>query len=443
MTPRFDRRLKALACLIALAACAAVFRNPSPAKDADGAVVLAAEGELRWRRGNLHTHTHWSDGDHYLEMVALWYKERGYDFLCITDHNTIDESERWVDVEKTKGGLTAFEKLQAQFPKDWLSERTVNDRLEIRLKTFSEVAARLDEPGKFLMLRGEEISDRFGQRPIHLNVSNIQEAIPPLGGDSVSDAIQRNVDAVLAQRERTGKPMLVHLNHPNFHYGVTAEDLMRVRGENFFEVYNGHPGVNNSGDERHAGTELMWDIINAFRLTELDLPLMYGLATDDGHNYHKIPSRASEPGRAWVMVLADTLAPEALIAALEAGRFYATNGVALQRVEFSARHLAVRVKPEPGVEYRIEFIGTRKGFDPRSEPVLDADGKPLEATRRYSPEIGRVFKSVEGTSAEYRFAGDELYVRARVTSSKLHPNPSVLGDKEQAWVQPVLGPAAK
>jgi hypothetical protein len=50
---------------------------------------------------------------------------------------------------------------------------------------------------------------------------------------------------------------------------------------------------------------------------------------------------------------------------------------------------------------------------------------------------------VAGPSGEYRFTGDELYVRARITSSKLHFNPSVVGDMESAWVQPVLGPAAK
>ena len=37
--------------------------------------------------------------------------------------------------------------------------------------------------------------------------------------------------------------------------------------------------------------------------------------------------------------------------------------------------------------------------------------------------------------------GDELYVRARVTSSRKHPNPFAEGDMEMAWVQPVVGPA--
>jgi hypothetical protein len=39
--------------------------------------------------------------------------------------------------------------------------------------------------------------------------------------------------------------------------------------------------------------------------------------------------------------------------------------------------------------------------------------------------------------------GDELYVRARVISSRLHPDPFAAGDMETAWVQPVLGPAAR
>lgn len=444
MPLRLDRVAKKLFCLCALATCAAWFRNVTPADEAENGETILTESEsLKWRRGNLHTHTHWSDGDHYLEMVGLWYKEHGYDFLCITDHNTIDNTVRWVDAAKARGGLPALQKLEAQFPQDWIVDRMVENRREIRLKTFDEVSRLLNEADKFLLLQGEEISDKFEKKPIHLNATNIQEAIPPLGGDSVYDAIQRNVDAVIAQRERTGKPILIHLNHPNYGWGITAEDLMRVRGENFFEVYNGHPGVNNFGDQQRASADRMWDIINAFRLTALELPLMYALATDDAHNYHKIPSRASEPGRGWVVVLSDSLSPDALIAALEAGRFYASNGVALSRIVAGKDRLAVEVKPEPGVDYKIEFLGANREFDHDSQPVVDDAGEPIDATRRYSDEIGRVFKTVDGPTGEYRFTGDELYVRARVTSSKLHPNPSAVGDKEQAWVQPVLGPAGR
>ncbi len=403
---------------------------------------LAQEGKLRWYRGNLHTHSMWSDGDDYLEMIGLWYKDHGYDFLCFTDHNRLAKSERWVKVSQNHSPPAALEKLKARFPKDWVQERTVNDRHEIRLKTFEEVRKRISEPGKFLLIQGEEISDFFRRSPIHINASNIQEAIPPMGGKSVADAIQNNFDAVFAQRERTGKPILVHLNHPNYYYGVTAEDLMRIRGDNFFEVYNGHPSVANSGDAQHASTERIWDIILASRLGDLNLPVMYGLAADDGHRYHHIPSRGSEPGRGWVMVLSPALTSEALIASLEAGRFYATSGVKLQEVVSSPEGLDVAVDAEPGVSYTIEFIGTRSNFNRASQPMRDVSGKEIRATRHYSDDIGVILKTVRGDRASYRFGRDDLYVRARVTSTKHHPNPSEPGEFEHAWVQPQRGPAA-
>ncbi len=281
-------------------------------------------------------------------------------------------------------------------------------------------------------------SDASHGAPIHMNVSNVEGLIHPQGGDDVFWTIQNNVRAVEAQRRATGRPMIVHLNHPNFGFAVAAEDLMRVRGERFFEVYNGHPHVHNKGDHQHAGTERIWDIVLAHRLGVLGLPVMYGLANDDGHEYHDIPSRASEPGRGWVMVLTEDLTPAALVDSLEAGRFYASSGVALQRVAAGAESLVVEVDPAAGADYTIEFIGTRRGADLTSEPVHGEEGEPIEATHRYSDEVGQTLATVRGPRGEYRYNGDELYVRARVTSSAPHPNPSDPGDPQMAWTQPVV-----
>lgn len=441
MKPTRSFRPLMIAVTVAMVSGVLVWLNghaPMPAN----AQTLQASGTLKWYRGNLHTHSLWSDGDDYLESIALWYREHQYDFLGFTDHNILADKERWIDVEKSKGKQLAFDKLKQKFPKGWVEERTQNERLETRLKTFREVADRFNEPGKFLLIQGEEVSDAFQKLPIHMNATNLKELLVPRHGESVAETIQNNTDALIAQRERTGQPMIIHLNHPNFGYGVTAEDLMRIRGENFFEVYNGHPGVNNSGNKEHSSTERIWDIINTFRLSELNLPPLFGLGTDDGHAYHNIPSRASEPGRGWVMVLTDALTPERLIAAMEAGRFYASSGVTLNGVVSSSDGLEVSVQPDPGATYAIEFIGTRKGFDPKSEPVRDKDGKEVRATRRYSPAIGQVFCRIDGPAARYSFQGDELYVRARITSSRKHPNPSEVGEFERAWTQPALGPVA-
>ena len=40
-----------------------------------------------WYKGNIHTHTTESDGDAEPEFVAAWYKDHGYDFLVLSDHN--------------------------------------------------------------------------------------------------------------------------------------------------------------------------------------------------------------------------------------------------------------------------------------------------------------------------------------------------------------------
>ncbi len=391
----------------------------------------------QWYKGNLHTHSHWSDGDDYLENIALWYRDHDYQFLVFTDHNVLADKERWVVIDKTKGKRKAFDKLKKNFP-GWVEARNSGDQQEVRLRQFTEVVERLDVTDQFLLIQGEEISDSFHKHPIHMNVANIQELIQPRHGVSVFETIQNNVDAVVAQRKRTGVPMMIHLNHPNFIYGVTAEDLMRVQGEKFFEVYNGHPGVHNSGDETHASTERIWDIVLAQRLGNLDLPVMYGLAVDDGHSYHNIPSRDSEPGRGWVMVRGNELTPEAMVQALERGDFYSSSGVSLKSFSNHKDRLEVKVAPVDGETYTIEFIGTFKGTDLEGTPIKDQEGQPLPTTHAYSAEIGQVLQSTAGTTATYKFTGKELYVRARITSSADHANPSEIGDKKQAWVQPVI-----
>ena len=68
-----------------------------------------AAAEAKWWKGNLHTHTLWSDGDDYPEQIAKWYKDHGYHFLTLTDHNTLQTGERWIDVMKSKGGPPALD----------------------------------------------------------------------------------------------------------------------------------------------------------------------------------------------------------------------------------------------------------------------------------------------------------------------------------------------
>jgi len=156
---------------------------------------------------------------------------------------------------------------------------------------------------------------------------------------------------------------------------------------------------------------------------------------DDSHHYHAWHSTNSNAGRGWVMVRAERLTPESIVQALEDGDFYASSGVVLKDVRYSTNSLRVEISSEPGVTYRTQFIGTRRDFNRTNEPVRTVGGEALRVTHRYSADIGQVFAEVEGLQASYQFRGDELYVRARIISSK--PNKHSEGDFESAWIQPV------
>ncbi len=393
----------------------------------------ASAGEARWYKGNTHTHTWWSDGDSPPEVVVKWYKEHGYNFLVLSDHNVLSEGERWLVPEGRR--VEAAKTYEAAFDSDWVVKREGEKGTEYRLKPLNEFRALFEDAGQFLMIQGEEISDAFEGRPVHVNGVNLKEVVIPPHGGTMLETMQNNIDAVLAQRERTGQPMFPHLNHPNFKWSTTAEDIMHLKGEKFFEVYNGHSGVRNYGDEVHASTERMWDIVLTKRLAELGLPVMYGVATDDAHAYTSWGVGKTNPGRGWVMVRSPYLTPEHVVLAMERGDFYASTGVVLNEIRFDGRALAVEIKPRDGVTYRTQFIGTLEGYDASSADRHE-DPKGF-LTRKYSEDIGRVLAEREGTSASYTMTGKEIYVRAKVISSAPHPNPFAEGDVETAWVQPV------
>ena len=396
-----------------------------------------AAAEAKWWKGNLHTHTLWSDGDDYPEQIAKWYKDHGYHFLTLTDHNTLQTGERWIDVMKSKGGPPALDKYSKAWGRAWVQTRTREGRQEVRLRTLEEFRSHLEKPGAFLMIKGEEITDRWKNAPVHMNATNLRELIKPQGGNSVLEVMQANMNQLLSQRKTTGQPMFLHLNHPNFGWGVTAEDLMRVKGESFFEVYNGHPSVRNIGDKTHASTERMWDIINTRRLSELNMNILYGLATDDSHNYHGLAPGRSNSGRGWVMVRAAKLEPVSLISAMESGNFYSSTGVTLKELTQTKKEIAISVALEKGISYTIQFIGTRKGYDPKNEPYTLASGAKLRVTHRYSDDIGQVLATIKGPRAVYRLKGDEIFVRAKIISSKLQKNAITPNANEMAWTQPI------
>jgi len=285
-----------------------------------------------------------SDGDSTPDDVVRWYRERDYQFLVLTDHNY----------------LTSVDGLNAVHGAD----------------------------EKFLVIKGEEVTDRFGDKPIHINGLDPSRFVAPTGGTSVLDMMQRMVDAI---REARGVPSI---NHPNYGWAISPEELRQLQRTRLFEVFNGHPTVNNLGGGGVPGLEETWDrILSSGKM-------LYGVAVDDAH-YFKRPEDPTvpRPGKGWVFIRSSRLEARALVEALERGDFYSSTGVQMQTVEASAASLTLAVKTETASKYRIQFIGRQ----------------------------GRVLSEVATPTATYTFIGDEGYVRAKVLES----------NGKTAWIQPV------
>lgn len=398
---------------------------PSPMRPTLLLLLLAlslttqAQSNARWYKGNTHTHTLWSDGDDYPELILDWYKTRGYDFIALSDHNILADKEFWRQIPANPFRQDRFREYLKKYGDTWVTYKTDSaGRISVKLKTLDEFRPLFEEKGKFLIIKAEEVTDQFEKKPIHMNAINVKELILPQGGNSVAEVMQNNLDAVWEQRKRTGQPMIPHINHPNFGWAVKANDMMELRGERFFEVYNGHPHVHNYGDSTTYGMDELWDALLT-RYIQDGKPPLYGLATDDSHNYLEYKVGLSNPGRGWIMVRAIDLTPEALIEAMEKGDFYASTGVLLKDVQAQKGVLSVNVDAKPNTRYTIQFWGSRqKGTAGERERVL--------------------LKETKGTQARFKLTSKDLYVRAKIISDTPQNNPFQEGDVETAWTQPLV-----
>ncbi|MCA2965681.1 MAG: PHP domain-containing protein [Acidobacteriaceae bacterium] len=301
-------------------------------------------GKPRWYKGNLHTHTLNSDGDSTPIEVATWYREHGYQFLALTDHN--------------------------------------------HLTDVAALNATLGAKGKFLLLPAEELTDKYLTKPIHINALNLTRELQAQHGASVADTIRRNIARI------RGAQALPSVNHPNFHWAITARDMLGINGLTHFEVYNGHPTVNNYGGGGAPSLDRMWDelLTGGQRL--------YGISVDDAHIFKRTGQEYSNPGRGWVVVRSAELSAAAITDALARGDFYASSGLNL---------LDVQITP---AAYRTEIDA--RDTEKFTATVLGEGGKVLATTFDAIPE--------------YKFTGAEKYVRARIDSSFGH----------SPWTQPVF-----
>ena len=420
----------------------------------------------RWWRGNLHTHTFWSDGRLFPEEAIEWYRTHGYHFLGLSDHNVFqDNPDRWIsEVERE----SYFAEYLSAFP-DAETRQTPDGNREARLRTFAELESRFNDPGRFLLLpafeatRSAEYAD--GHRSeLHMNAVNLPALLPSIAAPdfhriehdiSLADFLVRHVAETDALAQSMGRRSLFTLNHPIWAwYDIAPEVLVETPEVRFFEVCNNGSPFTPAPDLPDDGfdTDRFWDVVNAFRARR-GLPLLFGVGGDDTHVYRGEPHGGMlMPGNAWTLVRAKTLSADALIDAMEAGDFAACEGLEPADVAFDSATgtLSVAVAAKAGASRTIRFIVSKRDFSETpvrmftARPVVRADIARHERTFRiYEDKIGLVAKTAvsapgEALCASYTMGDDDLYVRARIEepgeplcTASLHPQHRLV-----AWTQP-------
>ena len=396
-----------------------------------------------WYRGNMHMHSFWSDGNVYPEQAVDWYKDNGYHFVVLSDHTNLQlDPQRWIDIETDRRPLARFEELAARYGQP--ETREVEGKKQVRLSTVHELKKRLDIPGKFLMIPGHEMNATANGVTLHGNAINVTETIPFQRGETLAESIDKNALAVKKNGEEQGHASLFMLNHPIWpYYDIDPISMADAKETIIYEslAAGGHVSGSFDASPRFWDRESIWDIVTAFRIVK-GHSLMYGAGTDDTHDYTNIrDGNDSNPGMAWVWVRAEKLEPDAIVKALMRGDFYSSNGVELEKVDFdkATGTLSVKVKPVDGVKYRIQFIGTKKGFDQTIVPFTmeKGDRNPYRKGWTFSEKIGIELAVVEGIEGSYRLKADDLYVRAVIISDqerKISSNGTPRAGT--AWTQP-------
>lgn len=406
------------------------------------AILFLAPGSSRaeWYKGNLHMHSQWSDGASMPEFAVAWYKERGYNFIVLSDHNIFQsdalrfdawafkpgevnrddfagETSRWKPVEKAGWPkLTQADVDQAaeKFGAESLVKKESGGRTFYRLKPFTELAAQFDEPGKFLMIPGfEQTGKAQNGHEVHMNLINVTEVFPYVETPEPETTLRETFNRAKELYAQNAEPWIFTANHPLWrYYDFSPEDLIANPQIKYFELNNN--GATFPIHEKGWTPEKFWDAVNAFRCVKGD-PLLFVTGTDDSHSN----TAATAKGKGWTVVNAERLEAKALLEAMDRGDYYVSDALDFDAIAFdrAAGTLSVKVRPNEEETYRIDFIGTKKNFDTAVTALDDPakDKKPQRTIHVYSDDIGVVLKSVVGTEADYTLADDDLYVRARVT----------------------------
>ncbi|BBI31929.1 PHP domain-containing protein [Cohnella abietis] len=282
------------------------------------------DGSKPTYKGNLHLHTTWSDGSLPAAEVVQAFKEKGYQFISISDHDIYSRTDEFNSADfitipgMERGGLNPVLDKDPGYHIGVIDDPTVEpeeERFE-HLQTFST--------------------------PI------------PWEGDHSPQVL---IDKMRAHGN------LVIFNHPEWHL-TRFEDMVKYDGFFAIEIYN------------HA-TE--WSTSSSYGAAYWDHALqngkrVFGIAGDDSHEHNpnwKVP----EYGGGWVKVQSAALTHVDIVQSLKQGQFYSSSGPEIYDLRVEDGQLSIECSPCKFIMFKAfplrgPFVGNYESGEPVSQASM-------------------------------------------------------------------------
>jgi len=272
-----------------------------------------------WLKGNLHGHSTVSDGELPPQKVFEGYRNRGYDFYSLTDHNIYTKYE--------------YEDL--------------------------------------ILIPGFELTCYIQDKRVHLNL--LQKGEKSLYEHGQKFVIETH-DKTMAFIKHAQDDYLIMLNHPDWSL-LQYRDVQEMDCFFGMEVFNyGSEWQDRVGDSSHFWDAALMDGKRWLGVSTDDNHNEY--VTSPGWPFDH---RESDSFGGWVMLKAKNRSAEAITEALENGSFYSSSGPEIY--DFSLQEGIAHVACSP--VSRIIFKGEQRNYVRQIGSNLTEFTAPLRGNKEY------------------------------------------------------------
>lgn len=220
-----------------------------------------------WLKGNIHSHSIFSDGNLTPEMMKEAYKHHGYDFLAVTDHDTYTDTRMLTD-------------------------------------------------DKFTMIQGFELwGNASNDKDIHVHFlwDDKIDGIEP--GQKIHLPKRTGKECLALSYKLREKGCYVMLNHPHWSM-LTSPEIEDENPYDAVEIINyGTEWLENTGDGSVFWSEMLY---RGCRL--------WNGGGDDNHNHYELDSMYSDSFGGFTVVKAADRSAKSIMEAMKKGSFYTSTG---------------------------------------------------------------------------------------------------------------------